>query len=108
MRPTQALRSHLDPVRGQYVYLRQRAVAKRRGGEKQKGIVTYGLSANRQNPFAGAGHDFVFNTFRRTKAQIFFWLTPLAAGYYLMSWASERSDYLNSKAGRAEYAEEAE
>ena len=60
------------------------------GGTKQKGIVHWGLSANRQNPFANAGHDAVFNTFRRTKAQIFYWLPALLTGYYLMSWATER------------------
>jgi ubiquinol-cytochrome c reductase subunit 8 len=60
------------------------------GGTKQKGIVHWGLSANRQNPFANAGHDAVFNTFRRTKAQIFYWLPALLSGYYLMSWATER------------------
>lgn len=60
------------------------------GGEPQRGIVTYGLSANRQNPFAGASHDFFFNTFRRTKAQIFYWLPPMVAGYYIITWATER------------------
>ncbi|CAM1500583.1 Fc.00g097450.m01.CDS01 [Cosmosporella sp. VM-42] len=104
MRPSQVLRSgHVDPVNGHYI-----GDWGNFGGEKQKGIVTYGLSANRQNPFAGAGHDFIFNTFRRTKAQIFFWLPPLVAGYYLMDWAAHRSDYLNSKAGRAEFADSEE
>jgi ubiquinol-cytochrome c reductase subunit 8 len=60
------------------------------GGAKQKGIVYYGVSANRQNPFAGAGHDAIFNVFRRTKNQIFFWLPPLVAGYYVVQWANER------------------
>ena len=62
----------------------------RAGGSKQKGIITYGMSANRLNPIAGAGHAAVFNTFRRTKSQIFYWLPVMAAGYYLMSWATER------------------
>lgn len=35
-------------------------------------------------------HDAFFNTFRRTKGQIFYWLPPLVAGYYLMQWATER------------------
>ncbi|RSL55895.1 Cytochrome b-c1 complex subunit 8 [Fusarium duplospermum] len=78
------------------------------GGEKQRGIVTYGLSANRQNPFAGATHAAIFNTFRRTKSQIFFWLPPMLAGYYIMDWAVHRSEYLNSKAGRAEFGDEEE
>ncbi|KAJ6782784.1 hypothetical protein PWT90_04141 [Aphanocladium album] len=75
------------------------------GAGKVKGIITYGLSANRQNPFAGAAHDAVFNTFRRTKSQIFYWAPALLAGYYLMHWATERNEYLNSKAGRAEFAD---
>lgn len=60
------------------------------GGEKQRGIITYGLSANRQNPWAGAFNDAIFNTFRRTKGQIFYWLPPMIAGYYIMNWAVER------------------
>ncbi|TQV95393.1 hypothetical protein V2A60_009573 [Cordyceps javanica] len=74
------------------------------GAGKVKGIITYGIAANRQNPFAGAAHDAIFNTFRRTKSQIFYWLPSLMAGYYLMHWATERNEYLNSKAGRAEFA----
>ena len=71
-------------------------------------------------------HDAFFNTFRRSKGQIFYWLPPLVAGYYLMEWATERyvanwcqrlcitvltwnsNHYLQSKAGRAEFADEAE
>jgi len=60
------------------------------GGEKQRGIITYGLSANRQNPWAGSVNAAIFNTFRRTKNQIFFWLPPMVAGYWMMSWAVER------------------
>ena len=60
------------------------------GGSKQKGIITYGLAANRQNPFAGAFNDAIFNTFRRTRGTIFYWLPPLLAAYYLMDWANER------------------
>ncbi|KAM5352609.1 hypothetical protein ACJ41O_005331 [Fusarium nematophilum] len=102
MRPTQILRSgNADPTNGHYL-----GNWGHFGGEKQRGIVTYGLSSNRQNPWAGATHDAIFNTFRRTKSQIFFWLPPVVAGYYIMSWAVERSEYLNSKAGRAEFADE--
>ncbi|KAK3327098.1 cytochrome b-c1 complex subunit 8 [Cercophora scortea] len=76
------------------------------GGMKQKGIITYGLSPNRQNPFAGAAHDAVFNTWRRFSAQVFYWAPPMIAGYYLMDWAVHRNEYLNSKAGRAEMGDE--
>ncbi|KFA61382.1 hypothetical protein S40285_03596 [Stachybotrys chlorohalonatus IBT 40285] len=75
------------------------------GGQKQKGIIHWGLSANRQNPFAGAFHDAIFNTFRRSKGQVFYWVPPLVAAYYLMDWATERNHYLNSKAGRAEFGD---
>ncbi|KAG5658180.1 hypothetical protein KAF25_007131 [Fusarium avenaceum] len=117
MRPTQMLRSGAaDPKNGHYLgnwghfeTLRtKRETNSTSGGEKQRGIVTYGLSANRQNPWAGSVHAAIFNTFRRTKGQIFFWLPPMVGGYYIMSWAVERSEYLNSKAGRAEYADEEE
>lgn len=69
------------------------------GGAKQKGIITYGLAANRQNPVAGATHDAIFNTFRRTKSQIFYWLPVMAAGYYIMHWATERYVLLTVETG---------
>ncbi|KAL6415389.1 ubiquinol-cytochrome c reductase subunit 8 [Ilyonectria robusta] len=51
-----------------------------------------GTSANSMqvNPWAGSVHAAIFNTFRRTKGQIFYWLPPMIAGYYLMDWATER------------------
>ncbi|KAL6857618.1 ubiquinol--cytochrome-c reductase subunit 8 [Amphichorda felina] len=76
------------------------------GANKQRGIIHWGLSPNRQNVTAGMVHDAFFNTFRRTKSQIFYWLPAMLGGYYLMHWAIERNEYLNSKAGRAEFADE--
>ncbi|KAI1811556.1 cytochrome b-c1 complex subunit 8 [Poronia punctata] len=76
------------------------------GGAKQKGIITYSLSANRQNPFAGAFHDAIFNTWRRFSKQVLYWAPPMIFGYYYMSWATERNHYLNSKEGRKEFADE--
>ncbi|KAK3186864.1 ubiquinol--cytochrome-c reductase subunit 8 [Lecanicillium sp. MT-2017a] len=99
MRPTQQLYSGPNWKVGQWLGHDFGAF----GGAKQKGIITYGLAANRQNPVAGATHDAIFNTFRRTKSQIFYWLPVMAAGYYIMHWATERNEYLNSKAGRAEF-----
>ncbi|KAH6697013.1 cytochrome b-c1 complex subunit 8, partial [Plectosphaerella plurivora] len=78
------------------------------GGQKQRGIITYGLSANRQNPFAHAAHDAVFNTFRRFRSQVLYIVPPMVIGYYAMDWAIHRNEYLNSKAGLAEFAEEEE
>jgi hypothetical protein len=60
------------------------------GGTKQKGIIHWGISANRQNVLAGVGHDAVFNTFRRTRAQLGYWLPPVILGYYLLNWATEK------------------
>lgn len=60
------------------------------GSQKQKGIITYGLSGNRQRPMAGAAHAAVFNVFRRTRDQILYWLPPLLIGYAVMNWAIER------------------
>ncbi|KAB5525629.1 cytochrome b-c1 complex subunit 8 [Coniochaeta sp. 2T2.1] len=76
------------------------------GGLPQKGIVSYGVSLNRQNPFAGAAHDAVFNTFRRVSSQILYWAPPMVIGYYAMEWAIERNHYLNSKPGRIEFGAE--
>ena len=60
------------------------------GGEKQRGIITYGLAANRQNPVAGAAHDAVFNTFRRFRGQVLYVVPPMIVGYYVMDWAIHR------------------
>ncbi|KAI1081278.1 cytochrome b-c1 complex subunit 8 [Whalleya microplaca] len=76
------------------------------GGLKQKGIVTYGLAPNKQNPFAGAGHDAIFNTWRRVRGQILYVAPPFIFFYYAMSWAIERNEYLNSKLGRQEVGDE--
>ena len=57
---------------------------------KQKGIISYGISPNRQNPLAGTAHDAVFNTFRRVSSQFLYWAPSLVAGYYIMNWAVER------------------
>ncbi|CAI4215321.1 unnamed protein product [Parascedosporium putredinis] len=78
------------------------------GGQPQKGIITYGLSANRQNPLAHTAHDAVFNIWRRFYGQVFFWLPAGIAGYYILDWANHRNHYLNSKAGRAEFADSEE
>jgi hypothetical protein len=58
--------------------------------QAQKGIVTYGLAPNRQNPFAGAAHAAIFNTWRRASAQILYVVPPFVAAYYIMNWAVER------------------
>ena len=52
--------------------------------------MSYGVSLNRQNPFAGAAHDAVFNTFRRVSSQILYWAPPVVVGYYTLEWAIER------------------
>ena len=60
------------------------------GSQTQKGISSYSLSPNRQAPLAGAAHAAVFNTFRRTRNQILFWLPPLLVAYAAMEWAIEK------------------
>ena len=58
--------------------------------QKQRGIVSFGIAPNRQNPFAGAGHDAIFNTWRRFSRQVLYWAPPFIAGYYIVQWATER------------------
>jgi ubiquinol-cytochrome c reductase subunit 8 len=60
------------------------------GSQTQKNIITYSLAANRLNPTSHILSDAVFNTFRRTRNQILYWVPPLLAGYMLMDWATER------------------
>ncbi|KAI0009849.1 UcrQ family protein [Xylariaceae sp. FL0662B] len=75
------------------------------GGLKQKGIVTYSLAPNKQNPFAGAAHDAVFNTWRRFRGQVLYFAPTFIFFYSAMQWAIERNEYLNSKEGRKEFGE---
>ena len=75
------------------------------GGMKQKGIITYTLSPNKQNVLAGTAHAAVFNVWRRFSKQVLFWAPPLVFFYYAMDWATHRNHYLNSKQGRAEFAD---
>lgn len=65
-------------------------ISYRIGSPKQKGIVTYAMSPNKQDPMAGAYKNAVFNTYRRTYHQILYWLPPMVLGYVLMEWATER------------------
>ena len=60
------------------------------GSQTQKGIASYSLSANRQRPLAGAFHNAIFNTFRRTSAQVLYVLPPFLIAYATMHWAIER------------------
>ena len=59
---------------------------------KQKGIISYGVAPNRQDPLAGVAHDAFFNTWRRFSAQVLYWAPPMIAGYYIVNWAVERYD----------------
>lgn len=67
---------------------------------KQKYTIRYGLSPNAQNPFQGAAHNAVFNTFRRVKSQFFFLVLPIGSGLYLWNWAQNYNEWLYTKAGR--------
>lgn len=103
MRPTQILRSGGGPELGKYgnFYGNWGAF----GGPKWKGIASYGLSLNQQRPLAGAFHNAIFNTWRRFYSQVWYWAPPMALAYYAITWANSRNEYLNSKAGRLEYAD---
>ncbi|KAF2476852.1 UcrQ-domain-containing protein [Lindgomyces ingoldianus] len=78
------------------------------GGQKGKGTITYAMSANRQRPMAGVLSKGPWNMFRRTRKQILYVLPPFVAAYAAMHWAVERNEYLNSKPGRAEFADSEE
>ncbi|KIW74447.1 hypothetical protein Z517_12387 [Fonsecaea pedrosoi CBS 271.37] len=75
------------------------------GSPTQKNIVTYAMSPNRQNPTSTLLSDAIFNTFRRSRNQVLYWVPPFLIAYLAMDWATERNEYLNSKPGRAEYEE---
>ncbi|CAK7222723.1 Cytochrome b-c1 complex subunit 8, mitochondrial [Sporothrix curviconia] len=108
MRPSQMLRSGGggDTPLGKYGHYIGNWGAMGPATQKQRGIVSFGIAPNRQNPFAGAGHDAVFNTWRRFSRQVLYWAPPFIAGYYIMQWATERNHFLNSKHGRVHEEEE--
>ena len=60
------------------------------GSQTQKNIITYSMSANRLNPTSTIVSDAVFNTFRRSRNQILYWVPPLLLAYLTMDWAIER------------------
>jgi len=70
------------------------------GSQTQKGVTSYSISPNRQRPLAGTLHAAIFNTFRRTRHQVLYWLPSLLVGYAAMQWAIEKNEYYNSKPGR--------
>ncbi|CAG8953059.1 hypothetical protein HYFRA_00003253 [Hymenoscyphus fraxineus] len=74
--------------------------------QPQRGVITYALSNNAQRPLAGTLNAAIFNTFRRFSGQVFYFAPPMIVGYFAMSWAIERNEYLNSKAGIAEFGED--
>ncbi|KAF2273629.1 UcrQ-domain-containing protein [Westerdykella ornata] len=76
------------------------------GGQPGKGVVTYGISPNRVRPMAGVFPKGFFNMVRRVRNQFLYVVPPFIVAYSAMQWAIERNEYLNSKAGRAEFAEE--
>ncbi|KAL9075958.1 MAG: hypothetical protein Q9161_001352 [Pseudevernia consocians] len=78
------------------------------GSQKQKGITTYSISANRQRPLAGTLNAAVFNTWRRCRAQALYVIPPFAVAYLAMNWAVEKNEYYNSKTGRIHDAEAAD
>ncbi|KAG0355602.1 ubiquinol--cytochrome-c reductase subunit 8, partial [Gamsiella multidivaricata] len=59
------------------------------GGLKQRGIVTYSLSPFEQRAFAGALHQAIFNTFRRTTGQVLYIGIPFGLAYGTYSWAKK-------------------
>ncbi len=71
-------------------YILSRTYRALAGSQPQKGVTSYTLSPNRQRPLSGALHAAIFNTARRTKDQILFWLTPMVLGYAVMEWATEK------------------
>jgi len=104
MRPTPALRlqatrllraGNLDPKNGVYL-----GGWGNLGSQTQKGITSYAIPANRQRVLAGVVHAAIFNTARRTRHQLLYWLPPLVVAYYAMEWAIEKNEYYNSKPGR--------
>lgn len=57
---------------------------------KISGIASYTISPNRTKPMAGAYRNVIFNTFRRSRQQVFYVVPPFVAAYLIMEWANEK------------------
>jgi len=66
---------------------------------KQKGIVAYALSPNRQRPLAHAAYNAIFNTARRMGNQFFYVAPPFIIAFLLLNWAEDR--YVRALQSRA-------
>ncbi|KAF2865231.1 cytochrome b-c1 complex subunit 8 [Massariosphaeria phaeospora] len=78
------------------------------GGQPGKGTTVYSMSANRQRPFAMFFTKGSWNLVRRARNQVLYVVPPFIAAYSAMQWAIGRNEYLNSKPGRAEFADQEE
>ncbi|KAI5797426.1 cytochrome b-c1 complex subunit 8 [Peziza echinospora] len=76
------------------------------GSLPQKGVTSYSISPNRQKPMAGALHNAIFNNFRKFRQSALYVIPPFIVAYYVMDWAEKRNHFLNSKEGRALYADQ--
>ncbi|CDK25573.1 unnamed protein product [Kuraishia capsulata CBS 1993] len=72
------------------------------GSTKQKGITTYSVSPYAQSPLKGALKSAVFNTYRRSKAQILYIVIPGVIVWNIWAKARDYNEYLYTKAGREE------
>ncbi|ORZ41449.1 UcrQ family protein, partial [Catenaria anguillulae PL171] len=69
--------------------------------QAQNNITTYQISPFRQRAFAGAISKGVHNVFRRTMAQAPYIIPPVAFGYYVYSYCSEKYAWYHTKEGHA-------
>lgn len=72
------------------------------GSPTQKYITQYTVSPYAQAPMKGAFQRAIFNTFSKTKAQIFYWSVPFMIVYGIWIKAKNYNTYLYTKAGREE------
>ncbi|GME77757.1 unnamed protein product [[Candida] boidinii] len=72
------------------------------GSPKQKYITQYTVSPYAQDPLKGSLEKAIFNTFRRTKAQILYIVIPGIIVWNVWTNARDYNEYLYTKAGREE------
>ncbi|RDX40823.1 hypothetical protein OH76DRAFT_1365611 [Lentinus brumalis] len=69
-----------------------------RGVQKQKGVVTYGMSPFRQRAAKNLFTSYISNGYRRLSSELVFWVIPFAIGYGTYAWAKRYDAWQNSKA----------
>ncbi|KAF5352077.1 hypothetical protein D9758_009449 [Tetrapyrgos nigripes] len=67
--------------------------------QKQRGVVQYTISPYQSKAAPKMIRSYIFNFYRRVSGEAVYFVVPFALGYGVYTWAKNRYEYMNSKAG---------